>query len=191
MVVLKPGEKAPDSGVYQSTHFRHRAAHLVTVMKGETFPACRRCGQQVRYRLHEKGTASAAARRRPPSLLLVDPVNTVSYTLKRVLETSGYRVSTAASYRSAASMLRQRPFDVLLTEVDLERSAEGLQLAVDAKRLQPPPVVVLSASQPSKDGLRAALGVANYLVFKPIDLHELHIALDTMVSRRAAQLSGD
>lgn len=191
MAELRPGDKAPYSGVYQSSHYRHRGPHLVTVLKDEIFPPCLRCGQHVRYRLLEKGDASLLGRLRPASLLLVDPVNTVSFTLKQVLETSGYRVSTASTYRSAARMLRQRPFDVVLTEVDLEHGAEGLRLALDAKQLQPPPVVVLSASQPTEEGLRAALGVANYLVFKPIDLAELHNALDTMVSRRALQLAAD
>jgi CheY-like chemotaxis protein len=191
MAVLRPGDKAPCSGVYQSSHCRHRAPHFVSVLKGEVFPACKRCGDQVRYRLHEKGNPSSLERGRPPSLLLVDPENTVSYTLQQVLVTSGYRVDTAASYRSAAAMLSRRAFDVVLTEVDLEHGAEGLQLALLAKQLEPPPVIILSASQPTEEGLRAALGVANYLVFKPIDLSELHNALDTMVSRRALQLSAD
>lgn len=188
--VLKPGNRAPRSGVYQSTHSRHRAPHLVTILKGELLPACRRCGQQVRYRLLDK-SEERTLQRRSPALLLVDPENTVSYTLKQILEGTGYRVSTAASYRSAASMLRQRPFDVVLTEVDLERGAEGLRLALEAKQLDPPPVVILSASQPTEQGLRAALGVANYLVFKPIDLGELQNALDTMTSRRALQWAVD
>lgn len=191
ITVLKPGDRAPQSGVYQSSHVRHRAVHSVTVLKGEVFPPCKRCGDQVRYRLQDKGNMSLLGDRRSPSLLLVDPENSVSFTLKQVLETSGYRVATAASYHSATNMLRQRPFDVVLTEVDLERGAEGLRLATDAKRLQPPPVVILSASQPTEEGLRAALGVANYLVFKPIDLNELQNALNTMVSRRAVQISAE
>lgn len=185
--LLKPGDRAPHSGVYQCVHKRHRAPHLITALKGEALPSCKGCGEQVRYRLHAKEDTAILARQ-VPSLLLVDPEKTVSYTLKQVLENSGYRVATAASYRAASSMLRQRPFDVVLTEVDLERGAEGLRLAVDAKQLQPPPVVILSASQPTQEGLRAALGLANYLVFKPIDLIELQNALDTMVSRRAVQL---
>lgn len=191
IAMLKPGDKAPYSGVYQSLHQGHRNTHLVTVLKGEIFPNCRRCGSEVRYCLREKGELLLVDRSRSPSLLLVDPENTVSFTLKGVLESSGYRVTTAGSYRSAQTMLRQRTFDVVLTEVDLEHGAEGLRLAMDAKQLQPPPVVILSASQPTEQGLRSALGVANYLVFKPIDLNELQNALGTMVSRRALQLSAD
>jgi CheY-like chemotaxis protein len=121
--------------------------------------------------------------------LLVDPENTISYTLKQILEGSGYRVSTAGTYPAASSILRQRAFDVVLTELDLERGAEGLRLALDAKQQQPAPVVILSVSKPSQEGLRSALGVANYLVFKPIDLGELQNALHTMVARRALQLA--
>lgn len=184
--LLKPGDCAPQSGVYQSTHRRHRASHQVTVLEGEVFPACKRCGEHVRYRLVRPSEVQVRGPR-APSLLLVDPENTVSFTLKGVLESSGYRVSTASSYSAAAQALRRTSFDVLLTEVDLEHGSEGLRLALDARQLQPPPVVILSASKPTEKGLRAALGVANYLVFKPIDLNELQNALDTMVSRRAIQ----
>lgn len=187
--LLRPGELAPRSGIYESTHRRHRAPHPVTVLRGEVFPSCRVCGDHVRYRLTSEAAQSAA--QPAPSLLLVDPENSVSYTLKQILQNSGYQVTTASSYRSAADSLRHSRFDVVLTELDLERGAEGLRLALDAKRQQPAPAIILSASKPTEQGLRAALGLANYLVLKPIDLSELQNALDTMVSRRALQLAVD
>ena len=49
--VFKPGETAPQSGIYQVVHQRHRDAHQVTVLENHAFPACRSCGQQVRFRL--------------------------------------------------------------------------------------------------------------------------------------------
>ena len=147
-------------------------------------PACRHCGQHVRYRLVEKTDELAGLLRRTPSLLLVDTENTVSTTLKQILEGEGYEVTTAGNYRQAADFLRRRVFDVVLTEVDLDRGMEGLRLALEAKRIEPRPVVVLSASRPTEKGLRAALGLANYLVLKPIDLSELQNALGTMLARR-------
>jgi len=44
-----PGEIAPRSGVYRIHHYAHRMPHLVAVVKGMTFPKCRRCGDKVRF----------------------------------------------------------------------------------------------------------------------------------------------
>ena len=49
--VYKPGDTAPRSGIYQVVHQRHRTPHEVTVLAGHAFPACRSCGEQVRFRL--------------------------------------------------------------------------------------------------------------------------------------------
>ena len=44
-----PGVTAPRSGVYRVHHYAHRMPHLVTVIKGMTFPECKRCGDKVRF----------------------------------------------------------------------------------------------------------------------------------------------
>lgn len=47
----KSGDEAPESGVYTVMHDQHRPNHVVTVLKGERFPACAQCGSLVRFRL--------------------------------------------------------------------------------------------------------------------------------------------
>ena len=44
-----PGDTAARSGVYRVHHYAHRMPHLVTVIKGMTFPECKRCGDKVRF----------------------------------------------------------------------------------------------------------------------------------------------
>jgi hypothetical protein len=46
---LSPGEYAATSGIYQVIHKRHRADHLVTIVKGDQLPSCRRCKGAVRF----------------------------------------------------------------------------------------------------------------------------------------------
>lgn len=59
---FRPGQSVPVSGIYRVTHGdAHRAAHELTLKKGEVFPPCRRCGQQVRFRLSLKGENKAHA----------------------------------------------------------------------------------------------------------------------------------
>ena len=47
----RPGERAPTAGVYRALHQRHRMPHEITVLEGEVFPPCKRCGDHVRFEL--------------------------------------------------------------------------------------------------------------------------------------------
>ena len=49
---FKPGEKVPNSGIYDVVHDTvHHDRHQVTCVYAEPFPPCRRCGNSVRFRL--------------------------------------------------------------------------------------------------------------------------------------------
>jgi hypothetical protein len=46
---FKPGEAVPRDGIYRVLHKNHREAHLNELRRGDTFPPCRQCGQEVRF----------------------------------------------------------------------------------------------------------------------------------------------
>ena len=46
---FKPGEIAPESGVYRVVHHAHRMPHDVSVEKGTAFPSCGRCAERARF----------------------------------------------------------------------------------------------------------------------------------------------
>ena len=46
---FRPGEMAPESGVYRVVHHAHRLPHDVTIEKGTAFPACVRCDARARF----------------------------------------------------------------------------------------------------------------------------------------------
>lgn len=50
-VTFSPGDKAPVSGIYRATHHGHRAEHNITAIRGEEFPACRKCKTLVSFTL--------------------------------------------------------------------------------------------------------------------------------------------
>lgn len=50
-MVYRPGDRAATSGVYRAIHLRHRMPHEITVLEGETFPPCKRCGLHVRFEM--------------------------------------------------------------------------------------------------------------------------------------------
>lgn len=57
---FKPGEVAPCSGVYRVRHAQHRLDHCVTILQGEQFPVCRKCGVSVLFRLHDATSGMTA-----------------------------------------------------------------------------------------------------------------------------------
>jgi hypothetical protein len=50
--VIKPGDKALFSGIYQAIHGKnHAEPHLVTMLYGEVFPVCLICADKVQFEL--------------------------------------------------------------------------------------------------------------------------------------------
>jgi hypothetical protein len=49
--LFKPGQAVPKAGIYKVLHRDHRASHEVSLNSNETFPACRQCGNSVRFKL--------------------------------------------------------------------------------------------------------------------------------------------
>ena len=45
----KPGETVPVSGIYTAVHDEHRARHEIVAIRGEEFPPCRVCKDEVRF----------------------------------------------------------------------------------------------------------------------------------------------
>jgi hypothetical protein len=54
--VFRPGDLVSESGVYAVVHDQHRQRHYATVLKGERFPLCARCGEAVRFMLMRPAT---------------------------------------------------------------------------------------------------------------------------------------
>jgi hypothetical protein len=45
------GDVAPETGIYRVFHGEHRLSHEVTVLKGNLFPVCSKCTNQVHFEL--------------------------------------------------------------------------------------------------------------------------------------------
>lgn len=186
----KSGQVVPRDGIYRVTHQKHRLPHESVLTRGMRFPACKVCGDRVRF---EPVTAVEPANgmnsRTRGSLLVVDPEPAVTFTLKQILEQEGYRVWAATDYSAAQRLLGQNEYDAVLADIHLEdRTAVGLlRLAMNSSR---PPVVMLSTDEPDVASLRAMMKMkVNYLFFKPIDLGELRSTLACMIPRRASAMA--
>jgi hypothetical protein len=47
----KSGDKVPVGGIYKVSHAEHRVPHEVTLLAGQVFPPCARCGNQVTFQV--------------------------------------------------------------------------------------------------------------------------------------------
>ena len=48
---FRVGAAIPATGIYRVFHLSHRANHDVTLLKGEKFPPCNKCGDDVYFEL--------------------------------------------------------------------------------------------------------------------------------------------
>ena len=59
---FRPGESVLTTGIYTASHYQHRLPHDVFAVEGDCFPACKRCGNRIRYKLIQAATHIAADR---------------------------------------------------------------------------------------------------------------------------------
>ncbi|HEU5453799.1 MAG TPA: response regulator [Terriglobales bacterium] len=123
---------------------------------------------------------------RRPTLLIVDDEENVARTLQLIFEREGYRVSTANSSAQAIQTLSNgHSFDIVITDLNMEREDIGLEVARFAKRLKPAPIVVICTGFANLNNTRQALTMhVDYLATKPVDLDDLRGALSRLLTRR-------
>jgi class 3 adenylate cyclase len=104
-------------------------------------------------------------------LLVVDDNRVNRLLLARSLETQGHRVDVAADGRMALDMLRDRPFDLVLLDIEMPEM-DGFQVLEELKsdpKLRDVPVIVTSAVEGLEHVVRCIeLGAEDYLS-KPVN----------------------
>jgi DNA-binding NtrC family response regulator len=106
-------------------------------------------------------------------LLVVDDEPIALKNLERVLAKEGYEVTTASSGPAALKLLRQRPFDVVLTDLRMEK-VDGMEVLRRARELDPDLEVILITGYASIDtAIEAMKHGAYHYVAKPFKLDEV------------------
>jgi CheY-like chemotaxis protein len=130
-----------------------------------------------------------AARAKRPWVLLAEDEPGILFTFGAILRQQGYQVAAARTYAEAQQRLRARNYDAIIADLNMERVGLGLELARQAKELEPSPAIVIYTGYPTLEQLRAALALhVDYLALKPVDLEEIKTALHRLVARRAFSL---
>ncbi len=106
-------------------------------------------------------------------LLVVDDEPVALRNLEKVLAREGYDVTTASSGMSALRQLRQKPFDVVLTDLRMEK-VDGMHVLRRCKELHPDAEVILITGYAAVDTAIEAMkaGAYHYLP-KPFKLDEV------------------
>ena len=129
------------------------------------------------------------ARSKRPWVLLAEDEPGILFTFSAILRQQGYQVETARSFAEAQERMLAHRYDAMIADLNMERVGLGLELARQAKELDPPPAVVIYTGYPTLEQLRAALALrVDYLALKPVDLEEIKTALHRLVTRRAVSL---
>ncbi|QDV44002.1 Gliding motility regulatory protein [Stieleria neptunia] len=120
--------------------------------------------------------ASASARKQTVAgpdthgrtLLLAEDSVTTRVLLRNILESAGYEVTTAADGQQAWELIQEKPFDILVTDVDMPRM-DGFELTAALRGLESAadlPVVLVTARGSDADKQRGVQAGANAYIVK-------------------------
>ena len=121
-------------------------------------------------------------------VLLVDDEISILLTLKAVLEISGFDVDTAASAREGKLLLRQRQYDMIITDMRMESDAAGAEVIASARTAPYRPAVALLSAYPVSEEDWQQMG-ADQMLVKPMQTHALLHQMEALLVRRADDLA--
>ena len=121
-------------------------------------------------------------------ILVVDDEKVQRETLASILRDHGYGTTTAEDVPSALSALRERSFEVVLTDFRIP-GGSGLDVARQAGELCPDAVALIMTAYADVQSVIEAMriGVVDYLV-KPLNVQALLRRLDLIRDRRELEL---
>jgi two-component system chemotaxis sensor kinase CheA len=131
---------------------------------------------------------TSARRRSTRSILVVDDSITSRTLLKNVLESYGYEVATAVDGSDALTLLQERNFDLVSSDVEMPRM-DGFELTARIRadeRFSRLPVILVTSMDSTEDRKKGiTVGADAYIVKSSFDQSDL---LDTI--RKLIQVSG-
>lgn len=119
-----------------------------------------------------------------PQVLVVDDEEIARQNLEYILRKEGHQVATAANGQEALDQVKVREFDVVITDLKMDKM-DGIQLLESVKQVAPLTEVVMVTGYATVgtavDALRK--GAAHYLS-KPIKLDELRGTVREIIERK-------
>ena len=109
------------------------------------------------------------------ALLVEDHADTRS-VLGTLLNRCGCQTVTAKNVHEAQSFLEEMKFDFLISDLNLP-DGDGIALMCEAKKAQPLKAIALTGRTSDEERDQGLSAGFDYYLTKPIDFHELRLAL--------------
>lgn len=109
-----------------------------------------------------------------PRVLVVDDDESVLDLLTQVLEHHGFEVSSAGTVNQALAIIASQTFDVLVSDLHIPQSGDGLTVVSAMRHSSPNAVTVIFSAYPEmKHAAEAILHQADEIVVKPLGVENL------------------
>src|SRR5579872_3154531 len=118
-------------------------------------------------------------------VLFVDDEESIRLTLPLMLESFGFRVVSAATVAAALRLMSERKFDVLISDMNIERPGDGFTVVSAKRSTQPKAVRFILTGFPDVESALQALReeVDDYLI-KPTEIEEIVAKIRSKLERR-------
>ncbi|PIR00909.1 MAG: Fis family transcriptional regulator [Nitrospinae bacterium CG11_big_fil_rev_8_21_14_0_20_45_15] len=118
------------------------------------------------------------------SILVVDDERSLREFLTIMLEEQGYEVETAADGDSAIRLIKEKSFDLALTDIRMRKS-NGLDVLTAVKQWQPnTPVVMMTAYATAETAVEAMKKGAYDYLSKPFQVEDLQIIIKNAIEKK-------
>ena len=121
-------------------------------------------------------------------ILVVEDEDIARRNLEHILKKEGYEVVTTNSGTKALDLLRQRDFDLVLTDLKMEK-VDGMQVLEKSRQVQPYTEVIMITGYATVDSAVAAMkeGAYHYIA-KPYKIDEIRQIVRQALMKRRLQL---
>lgn len=124
-----------------------------------------------------------------PTILLVDDEESIRITLAPLLQSNGFRVTSAATVPEALAQIAQSSFDVLVADLNIGHPADGYIVVSAMRRTHPRCLNFILTGYPDfQTALEAIRQHVNDYLVKPTPIEELVGKIKTALASRPAAL---
>jgi DNA-binding NtrC family response regulator len=118
------------------------------------------------------------------SILIVDDEPIIRESASFILKKEGFMVEEAANGRDAYEMFMEKPFDLVITDIEMPEM-RGIELLTKLRELSPQTLVIVITAYGSLETAISALrmGASDYLL-KPIEFDELTLKIRRLLEHR-------
>lgn len=121
-------------------------------------------------------------------ILVVEDENIARRNLEHILKKEGYNVVGVDRGTKALDLLRHQNFDLVLTDLRMER-VDGMEVLKKCRELQPSTEVIMITGYATVDSAVAAMKEgAYYYIAKPYNIDEIRQIVDQALMKRQLQL---